>query len=308
MTAMYLFVGICIIIVTLPHLLVRFRESIDAKTLATGQMFAHEYGHTAYYDAGTGPVIVLLHGFGGWHVTWHALQPALVAAGYRVISIDALGAGASARPSFTSAYTTASQARIVIALLASLGITEYTLLGHSYGGRIALQIALLAPDAVTRIVALAPEALSTARPPIATLVGVPVLGYALAYWSTAPGLVQFGLRGVSRRREWVAAHHAHYALSARVIGHLRGQICQSAAPKDGDLPVPQHLNAIKCPVFLIWGEHDPVFPAQHGLALVERMENAHIGIIPNTGHIPHEEAFTEVMELLHQALAPTQPR
>ena len=304
---MYLYIGICIIIVALPYLLVHVRESIDAKTLATGQIFAHEYGHTAYYDAGSGPVIVLLHGFGGWHVTWHALQPALVAAGYRVISIDALGAGASARPSLTAAYTTESQARIIIALLASLSITEYTLIGHSYGGRIALQIALLDPHAVTRIVALAPEAMSTTRPPIATLVGIPILGYALAYWSTAPVLVQFGLRGVSHRREWVTAHHAHYAMSARVIGHLRGQICQSTAPKDGEMPVPQHLGAITCPVFLIWGAHDPVFPAQHGLAMVERMANAHIGIVPNTGHIPHEEAFTEVMALIHQALAPAQP-
>ena len=306
---MYLFLGMLLAVLATPYLLVRRREYIEATTLCTdgGRTFAHQHGHTAYYDHGTGPVIVLLHGFGGWHATWHAVQPALVAAGYRVISVDALGAGASARPADVAAYTTESQARVVMALLASLGIEQYTLIGHSYGGRIALQIAVYAPHSVMRVIAFAPEVMSTSRPPIAKLVVIPVIGYALAFWSTAPALVRFGLRGVSKRPDWVDAQQAHYAMSARVVGHLRGQICQSAAPKDGSQPVPQQLASITCPVFAIWGADDPVFPAQHGLAMVERMPNAHVGIIPNTGHVPHEEAFTEVMALVHQALAQVPP-
>lgn len=280
------------------------REILHTDDLAHphGQSFAHAFGHSTYYDSGHGPVIVLLHGFGGWHTTWHAVAPALVALGYRVISIDAIGAGASARSHNPLAYTTESQARTVMAILAHRNVTTYTLVGHSYGGRIALQIALYAPQQVQRVIVIAPEVVATERPPIAKIVVVPVIGYALAFWSTAPALVQFGLRGVSKRAGWVTQQHAHYAKSARVRGHLAGQICQSASPKDGDMPVPLHLSTIHCPVFAIWGADDPVFPVRHGVLLVERMPNAHIAVIPNTGHVPHEEALTETLEFMRQAL------
>lgn len=301
---MYVLVGILVGLLALPHLLVRWRETLHTADVAhpNGQSIPHEFGHSTYYDSGHGPVIVLLHGFGGWHATWHAMAPALVALGYRVISIDAIGAGASARATDPRAYTTATQARLVMAVLAQLDITHYTVVGHSYGGRIALQIALYAPQQVQQIIVLAPEVMATTRPPIAKLVVIPLIGYALAYWSTAPMLVQYGLRGVSKRPAWVAAQHANYARSARVRGHLAGQICQSAAPKDGDMPVPLHLDRIQTPVCAIWGANDPVFPAQHGIALVERMPNAQIAVIPDTGHVPHEEAFSETLTLMRQAL------
>ncbi len=300
----YLFATL-IAILGLPYVLIRQRETINSTDLAAqynGQIYPHQYGHTAYYDVGRGPVIVLLHGFGGWQATWHALQGILVARGYRVIGIDALGAGASARPSERAAYTTAAQAQTIIALLAHLGIDKYTVLGHSYGGRIALQMAIYEPTRVSRVIGLAPEVMSTDRPPIAKLVVLPVIGYALAFWSTAPSLVQYGLRGVSKRPAWVQAQHQHYALSAKVRGHLAGQISQSAATKDGDLPVPQHIQDIICPVFVIWGANDPVFPATHAITMVERMQNTQIGIIPNVGHVPHEEAIQETEAFILQAL------
>lgn len=288
----------------LPYVLVRWRESLSTSMLAApnGQQYAHEYGHSTYYDVGQGPVIVLLHGFGSWQSTWHAVQPALVAFGFRVIGIDALGAGASARPRTPEAYTTDTQARMIINILTHLNITQYTLIGHSYGGRIALQVALYAPQSVQRVITIAPEVVATERPFIAKIVVIPIIGYALAYWSTSPQLVKFGLRSVSKRIDWVGAQHTTYAKTARVRGHLAGQISQSAAPKDGSLPVPRHLGEITCPVFVIWGADDPVFPAQHGVQMVERMPNAHIGIIPMTGHIPHEESFSEVLDFMRQAL------
>lgn len=303
--AMFTIYGVLIALLGLPYLLIRQRESINSSDLAHqyhGQLYPHQYGHTAYYDVGHGPVIVLLHGFGGWQATWHALQGNLVARGYRVIGIDALGAGASARPVERAAYTTAVQAQTIMALLAHLGIDSYTVIGHSYGGRIALQMAIYEPTRVSRVIGLAPEVMSTERPPIAKLVVLPVIGYALAFWSTAPSLVQYGLRGVSKRPAWVDAQHQHYARSAKVRGHLAGQISQSAAAKDGDLPVPQHFQDITCPVFLIWGAEDPVFPATHGITMVERMANAQIGIIPNVGHVPHEEAIDETEAFILQAL------
>lgn len=287
-----------------PFVLIRWRETSTTHDLlgTHGQHIAINGNQIAVYDQGSGPVIVLLHGFGGWQATWQKVQPALQAAGYRTIGIDAIGAGASSRSPHQNDYTTESQARNVLAVLDALGINEATLLGHSYGGRIALQTAILAPERVKRIIGIAPESLAKDRPPIAKIVTIPILGYALAFWSTAPSLTGAGLKAVSKRPQWVPLRQHEYARPVRVQGHLAGQICQSSAPKDGQKPVPQYYKTISCPVFLIWGDSDPVFAVRTGSTLVQNMPDAHLAVIPNTGHVPHEESFDETMNFINQAL------
>jgi len=287
-----------------PFVLIRWRETSTITDLLGqhGRHISINGNHVAVYDQGSGPVVVLLHGFGGWQATWHLIVPALQAAGYRTIGIDAVGAGASSRSTHPNDYTTEAQARNVLAVLDALGIANATLLGHSYGGRIALQTAILAPERVNRIIGLAPESLAKERPPIAKIVTIPIFGYALAFWSTAPSLTGAGLKAVSKRPQWVAPRQHEYARPVRVQGHLAGQICQSSAPKDGQKPVPQYYTTITCPVFLIWGDGDPVFAVSTGTTLVQNMPDAHLAVIPNTGHVPHEESFDETMAFINQAL------
>lgn len=299
--------GIIILVVLCgaPFVLIRRRETSTIQELLgnQGHHITINENHVAVYDQGSGPAIVMLHGFGGWQATWERVQPALQAAGYRTIGIDAIGAGASSRSTRQNDYTTEAQARNVIAVLDALGIDNAAILGHSYGGRIALQTAILAPERVNRIIGLAPESLTKERPSIAKIVTIPIFGYALAFWSTAPSLTGVGLKAVSKRPDWVVARQHEYARSVRVQGHLSGQICQSSAPKDGIKPVPVFYKTITCPVFLIWGDGDPVFAVNTGTTLVENMPNAHLAVIPNTGHVPHEESFDETMAFMHQALS-----
>ena len=296
---------ILILLCGAPVVLIRRRETSTTQELlgTQGRHISINGNQVAVYDQGSGPAIVLLHGFGGWQATWYRVQPALQAAGYRTIGIDAIGAGASSRSQNQNDYTTEAQARNVLAVLDALGIDNATLLGHSYGGRIALQTAILAPERVNRIIGLAPESLAKERPPIAKIVTIPVFGYALAFWSTAPALTGAGLKAVSKRPDWVVSRQTEYARSVRVQGHLAGQICQSSAPKDGIKPVPAFYKTITCPVFLIWGDGDPVFAVSTGTTLVENMPNAHLAVIPNTGHVPHEESFDETIAFMHQALS-----
>ena len=299
--------GIIILVVLCgaPFVLIRRRETSTIQELLgnQGRHITINENHVAVYDQGSGPAIVMLHGFGGWQATWERVQPALQAAGYRTIGIDAIGAGASSRSTRQNDYTTEAQARNVIAVLDALGIDNAAILGHSYGGRIALQTAILAPERVNRIIGLAPESLTKERPSIAKIVTIPIFGYALAFWSTAPSLTGVGLKAVSKRPDWVVARQHEYARSVRVQGHLSGQICQSSAPKDGIKPVPVFYKTITCPVFLIWGDGDPVFAVSTGTTLVENMSDAHLAVIPNTGHVPHEESFDETMAFMHQALS-----
>lgn len=288
-----------------PYIFIGRREKTTTEELlgTAGRHILINGNQVAVYDHGSGPVIVLLHGFGGWQATWHRVQPALLAAGYRTIGIDAIGAGASSRSQRQHDYTTESQARYVLEALDALGIDNATLLGHSYGGRIAFQTAILAPERVNRIIGLAPEFLPKERPTIARIVTIPVIGYALAFWTTLPALTGAGLKAVSKRPGWVLTRQNEYARSVHVQGHLVGQICQSTASKDGVKRVPDYYKTIMCPVFLIWGDGDSVFSVSTGTTLVQNMPNAHLAVIPHTGHVPHEESFTETMAFIHQALS-----
>lgn len=288
-----------------PYVLIYLREQYDTTQLLTSETRLMTYrNHTiAVRDYGKGDVVVLLHGFAGWSDTWDAVVTRLVTRNKRVIAIDMIGAGASSRSTNPSEYTTDAQARMALSVLQQLGVDHATVIGHSYGGRVALQMALLDSARIDKIIALAPEAFAMDRPPMAKLVIVPVIGFALAFWSTAPSLIGIGLRSVSKRKEWVTRVEIdRYAAPIRVKGHLRAQITQSAAPKDGDMPVPRHLSRITCPVYLIWGDGDPVFPATDGLKLVEMLPDAHLAVVPNCGHVPHVEAAEETWQLVDQAL------
>jgi pimeloyl-ACP methyl ester carboxylesterase len=294
-------------LVLLPFVLTSLREVYEANQLVTyaDTLLNVQSNRVSVQLSGAGPVVVLIHGFGGWHQTWHGLDQALNQAGYRTVTVDMVGAGASSRSMNPDNYTTAAQARTILSVLDTLGIDQAVLIGHSYGGRVALQMSILQPHRISKIIAIAPEVFAEQRPPVAKLVGLPIVGYALAFWSTMPELVPYGLKAVSKRRDWIPEAAELYARPSRVRGHLSAQICQSTAAKDGDMPVPRHFNNIKTPVYVIWGEQDPVFPAKHGLTMVEKMPDAHLAIIPNCGHIPHAEAPSETWEFVRQALAPT---
>lgn len=96
-----------------------------------------------FSDSGKGRVIVLLHGFLGSHAIWKPLSENL-SRSYRVIAIDLPGHGAT--PCFGYAHTMELMARCVKAVLDSLKLKKYVIVGHSMGGYAGLAFADLYPD------------------------------------------------------------------------------------------------------------------------------------------------------------------
>lgn len=257
-----------------------------------------------YTDEGPadGPVVVMLHGFGGWAFTWRHQREALAAAGYRVLTVDLLGYGASARPA-RAQYSTRDQAEVVLGAVRALGVERADWVGHSFGGRVAMQIAIIAPERVRALVALAPEAFARERPGVAAVLKIPALGHAVAYASTRRMWVAPFLRWSTGRRD--AAAHAWitpavvdgYAAPIRIKGTVRGQVWQGRSPKDGAEPVPDNLPRVTAPALLIWGEDDPVFPVDDGRRLARILPNAALRVLA-CGHMPHEERPADVNEAI----------
>lgn len=96
----------------------------------------------AVYEAGTGPAIVLLHGFPELAFSWRHQIPALAAAGYRVIAPDLRGYGLTDRPARVEDYDLAHLTGDLVGLLDALGIDRAVFMGHDWGGLVAWQMPL----------------------------------------------------------------------------------------------------------------------------------------------------------------------
>jgi len=105
--------------------------------------------------AGSGPDVLLLHGFPDSHKLWRHQIPAMVAAGFRVIAPDLRGFGLTEIPKGgVAAYRMDQLVADVVSLLNVLGIAKVRLVGHDWGAAIGWQTAILHPDRIDRYVAI----------------------------------------------------------------------------------------------------------------------------------------------------------
>ncbi len=108
----------------------------------------------AVVDAGSGPGVLLLHGFPDSSYVWRNQVPALVKAGYRVIAPDLRGFGDSDRPEGVEAYAMGELLRDVRGILRALGVPRIHVVGHDWGAALAWMFAITQPQRVDRLVAI----------------------------------------------------------------------------------------------------------------------------------------------------------
>ena len=105
---------------------------------------------------GSGPPILLLHGFPQTHLMWRSVAPAL-ARGFTVVCADLRGYGQSGCPASTpdhAPYAKRAMARDMVTVMERLGFPRFSIAGHDRGGRVAYRMALDHPDRVARLAVL----------------------------------------------------------------------------------------------------------------------------------------------------------
>lgn len=122
-------------------------------------------------EAGSGPLVVLVHGFPELAISWTAQVQALAEAGYRAVAPDMRGYGGTDKPDGVEAYRMAELVGDVVDLVHALGETQAVVVGHDFGSAVAWNCALQRPDVFRAVVGLsvpfAPRSLRA--PPIAAL-------------------------------------------------------------------------------------------------------------------------------------------
>lgn len=274
-------------------------------------------------EAGSGPVIVLLHGIGGSTYTWRNVLPTL-ARTHHVIAIDLKGFGASEKP-LDDAYSPVDQAVLVVDFLARRGLTDVTLAGHSLGGTVAL---LAAMQLTRRIEAssLARNTADVAPPRVSRLVLMDApaypqpMSFAIAFLR-APFWPRFILDLVPP--EWPArmalvrqqeaatiseSDIAAYAAPYREEGARHALIATALALEPENWhAVTSGFAGIRQPTLLVWCLDDTLVPASTGLRLSRTLPASDLKTIEGCAHSPPDERPAELVSILQRWLAATAP-
>lgn len=250
------------------------------------------------YAGGTGSPVVLLHGLGGSAANWVPVFPDLVAA-HRVIAVDLPGHGGSPAPPRGTGVE--GFAAAVAAALEAEGVGPALVAGHSFGGHVAVRLALQRPDLVAGLVLVATAGVSTSRKvarryvalatrlrparrlqPLARRFGsrAAFRRAVLAPWfvSDAEALTQPALRGLFRdMRE-----------------HGGVDVAGAAMTRD-DLR--SDVAAVGCPALVLWGARDVQLPVEDGIELARRL-GAPLRVVADCGHLVPAERPEAVVDAL----------
>ena len=264
--------------------------------------FIHVDGVRVHYqEAGDedAPAIVLIHGFASSTLVWSKVFLKLAGAGYRVIALDLLGYGYSAKPR-NGEYTIAGQAKLLVRLLDCLGIPRATFVGSSYGGAIAATCALDYPDRVEKLILVG--AVNNNRPlefRLMRLFGSPVFGDVVSpLLIGSRRLLRRRMKQVYDRHSWVLDERRVDArhLPLRAAGTQRA-IIRTVRRWDAER-ISRDAHLITQPTLLLWGENDLEIPLADGERLHDEIPGSRLVVFLSCGHLPHEEypeAFTNVV-------------
>jgi len=250
--------------------------------------------HIKVDGAAGAPPLVLLHGFGESIAWWAHITPMLKRR-YRVISIDLPGHGASEK--HAGDYSTAALARQVGRALDKLGIDRAAVAGQSMGGLVAILLADIRPQLISRLVLLdAPleyrfQQLNT----VARVAFMPVLDPALRAVATERTLA----RGLS------IVFAPGFPVPPELVRDSRRMTWRSFKQSDdgqdrllqGRPPLRERVAALGIPVRVIWGADDRLWPIEAAVGY-RGLDDVQILRLEGVGHTPMIEAPEKTAELI----------
>jgi pimeloyl-ACP methyl ester carboxylesterase len=272
------------------------------------------HGQRVFFrSAGTGPVVVLVHGITSTSATWANVIPYL-AERFTVVAPDLLGHGESAKP--RGDYSLGAYASGIRDLLIALGHERATFVGHSLGGGVAMQLAYQFPEHCERLVLVSSGGLGRDISMLLRAASLPGSELVL------PLLVDERVLGVGRiagrllGRIGLRAHtdvgevlRGHASLSdgqarsaflhtLRTIVDARGQRVDATD---------RLYLAQSIPFMIVWGERDPIIPVDHGRLAHSLVPRSRLEVFPVAGHFPHLDDPLRFVHVLGDFIDTTKP-
>lgn len=258
-----------------------------------------------YVEAGTGPLVVLLHGFPEFWYSWRNQIPTLAAAGFHVVAVDLRGYNESSKPQGIAAYRLPELAKDIGGLITQIGEGPCVLAGHDWGGGVAWLTAMLHPELVRRLIILnSPHPVAYLREMRRSPRQQWRAKYQLLFHP--PWLAEFVLRrfrfallrrSLARFGCFTAGEIERYVDAWAKPGALTGMANYYRAMRlrKGMRGL---VRRIDIPTLMIWGDLDPFFTPETLTDFMEYVPDLRIEHISDSGHFVQTDAPVKVSELM----------
>lgn len=227
-----------------------------------------------YWEMGQGAPLIILH---GWGLSGQKYAPLIkqLAKGRRVLALDLPGFGGSTLPPLT--WGLPQYGQFMLGFVRALKIKDYSLLGHSFGGRVSMEMAARRPPGLRKMI----------------LTGVPLTrmpgGFRLVFWLGAKlgkklsSVFPFSLAAYQGRK-WL------YRL-ARANDYVKETSGRKVIFKRVISQSQRHLLAkIRVPTLLVWGEHDRLTPLTNARQLKRGIAGAKLVVVARANHrLPYQK-------------------
>src|SRR5215218_9251661 len=263
----------------------------------------------SYRCGGEGPLLVLIHGITSSSASWEAVLPEL-AEHFTILAPDLLGHGQSDKPA--GDYSLGSHACLVRDLMLTLGHERATVVGHSLGGGIAMQVAYQFPELVERLVLVASGGLGREVSVFLRAVTLPGSELVLPLIASRPVLdagaaVSRALGRVGLQAGSDLAEIARGIASLSEDGARRAFVHTARSVIDAGgqrVDARDRLYLAEAvPSLLVWGANDPIIPARHGQRAHELMPGSRLELFEDGGHFPHLDDPVRFVSLLGEFVA-----
>jgi len=243
-----------------------------------------------YKIAGQGPAILILHGWGGSSDSWIQVQEILAREGFKIIVPDFPGFGKSKTP--FEPWGVKEYGNFVLNLTKILELQNFSLLGHSFGGRVAIKFSILYPEKIKSLI-------------LCDSAGIKQkwgLGEKLIFQISKIGNAIFTPTPLRRFKDkaknlfYIFLRHRDYAKADGTMRETIKKILTEDLLKD--------LPQIKIRTLIIWGESDKLVPVKYAHIFKEKIENSELKILPKIGHSPHLEVPEKLAKIIIQFLRP----
>jgi pimeloyl-ACP methyl ester carboxylesterase len=281
------------------------QSELRARYGASSQDVVMVDGLNVYYkDTGPkdAPVLLLLHGFGSSLQTWD-LWASQLEAHYRVIRLDLPGFGLTG-PSPLHDYSESGDLATVTHFVNKLGVSNFSIIGHSMGGKMAWGLAAAEPDRVKALVLMAPDGFPDAKD----------IGTKPYQLPAIMGVIKFCLPKYLVRKSIEPAFFDASALSDSLVDRyydmLRAPGVRNAILERSDQtiytdPVPR-LKKVTAPTLLVWGQEDRMIPSRNAQSYADVLASSKTVLLPKLGHLVQEErpevALAHVTDFLNSTL------
>lgn len=278
------------------------------ESIKTGQTFHFSKNVKINFEksGNRGPSVIFLHGFGDSLATWNDVRNTM-SDEYQLYCIDLKGCGYSSKPKDCK-YSVSDQAKIITEFIASYGLKRVILIGHSFGGAVALFTYMNfhnnPNNPIEKIVLIDSAGYNQKLPFFITILRTPIINSLVLNLLPSEFQAEYTLRKLIYDKSKLTKNKIlRYSFFYNMPGSHNAlvQTAKQILPDNHEGIIGQ-IKLINVPTLIVWGRNDPIIPLKNAFRFQADISNAQVRVIDNCGHIPQEEKPEETAKAIFEFL------